>query len=59
MAVHVGEIHTDVLPAPSPAGGTAGEPTPNVLGVAEQVWRDAQRYALTIACRTAAEGFDD
>jgi hypothetical protein len=59
MAVHVDEIHTDVVPAASPPSSSAQESGPKALGAAEEAWREAQRYAVMIARRTTAEGFDD
>ncbi len=59
MAVHVDEIHTDVVPAVAPGGQPGKEPAPTHVGAAEDAWRDAQRALVMMARRTAAEGFDD
>jgi hypothetical protein len=60
MSVHVGEVHTEVVPAaPASAGGSGREQAPERLGAAEEAWSEARRNAAMRSCRTAAEGFDD
>lgn len=59
MAVHVDEIHTDVVPAMAPAGEPPGKATPEHLGAAEQAWLEARRAVTVRGRRTAAEGFGD
>jgi len=60
MAVHVDEIHTDVVPAAEPAGQPTQQPhKAKHLGAAEEAWLDARRSVTVHARRTAAEAFDD
>jgi hypothetical protein len=59
MAVHVDEVHTDVVPAVAPADQPGREPAPAHIGAAEETWRESHRATVMIARRTAAEGFDD
>jgi len=59
MAVHVDEIHTDVVPAAEPAGQPAQQQKAKHLGAAEEAWLDARRAVTMHARRTAAEAFDD
>ncbi|WP_018353263.1 hypothetical protein [Longispora albida] len=70
MGVHVGELHTEVLPAnvqgqAAPAPGAAGSPGAAQPGgkepswVTERRWLDARRRAECLASRVRAEGFDD
>lgn len=60
MAVHVDEIHTDVLPAVMPAAEPSGdEHTPERPAAFEAMWRESHRAALMVHRRTAAHGFDD
>lgn len=59
MAVHVDEIHTDVVPAVAPVDPPGQDMPPERLGLAEDTWREAQRAVTMAARRTAAVGFDD
>ena len=59
MAVHVGELHTDVRPGEEPgqahqdgSGKPGGES-------ADQRWRESRGRTEFLARRVAAEGFDD
>lgn len=60
MTIHVGEMHTDVLPtpgsgagSPAPAEGPAGPDTEDAR------WLQSRGRTEWLARRTAAEGFDD
>jgi hypothetical protein len=59
MAVHVDEVHTDVVPAVAAAVKSGQGGAAEHLGAAEESWRDARRAELVLARRTSAEGFDD
>jgi hypothetical protein len=59
MAVHVDEVHTDVVPEPKTSAGSGHDPSPKHFGAGADSWRDMQRTTLLIRRRTAAEGFDD
>jgi hypothetical protein len=59
MAVHVDEVHTDVVPAVLPSTRPSGEHPPERIGVADDMWRESHRAALMISRRTAAQAFDD
>ncbi|MER7756226.1 hypothetical protein [Kitasatospora sp. NPDC097643] len=60
MSVHIGEVHTDVVPVggpgPAAAGGQGGPVKEAEL--AERLG-DALHRAGWLAARVAAEGFDD
>lgn len=56
MSVHIGELHTDVLPASGPASQSARPDGGRAL--AEKL-REAAERARRLADRVAAEGFDD
>ena len=58
MAVHVDEIHTDVVPGARPASD-GREHAPDRLDGTGEAWRAAERLAQTLAQRVAARGFDD
>ncbi|WP_156178548.1 hypothetical protein [Saccharothrix sp. ST-888] len=53
MSVHIGEIHTDVVPAGAPAEQRGGGQQP-----AERL-PEALAHAEWLRARVAAEGFDD
>ncbi len=57
MSVHIGELHTDVVPSGTPAeGGRSAGPGPEQ---AEERAREARRREEWLAGRTAAEGYED
>lgn len=61
MAVHVGEIHTELSGASAPAAGEArqGEGQPRYPGASEDAWRrDAARLAH-LQARVCAVDFED
>jgi hypothetical protein len=61
MTVHVGEIHTDVVPAPAGTGdgrSDRGGGSPR-LGAAQDAWRQLKWELGRDRCRTESEGFDD
>ncbi len=59
MSVHIGELHTDVVPSGAPAG--SGRSTGPGTGPeqAEERAREARRREEWLAGRTAAEGYED
>jgi hypothetical protein len=59
MVVHVGEIHTDVVPAVAPAGQPAQDASPKSVGARDDAWAESYRFAAMMSRRTAAQGFDD
>lgn len=59
MSVHIGELHTDVLPAGESTGGSGSAPGGPAPEQAEQRARDARRREEWLAGRTAAAGFED
>lgn len=59
MAVHVDEIHTDIVPAQAPSVDGAADHHAERLGAADSAWREAHAAALAQARRVAAWGFDD
>lgn len=57
MSVHIEEIHTRVVPAPSSAEQPPGaEPR---LGAADETWAATYRLMQREGRRTAARDFDD
>jgi hypothetical protein len=60
MTVHVGEMHTDVLPAST---STAASPSTGQVqsgaDTEDSRWLQSRGRAEWLARRTAAEGFDD
>ncbi len=58
MAVHVDELHTDVVPAPG-AGSSPGHPDQGVLGADAERWRELCEHTERRTARTASEAFDD
>ncbi|SEI82771.1 hypothetical protein [Demequina mangrovi] len=62
MAVHVGEVHTD-LSSNGAGGGAAaassGEQAPTYPGVNEDRWSAAERRVTELRRRVRAEDFDD
>jgi hypothetical protein len=56
MTVHVGEMHTDVRPAPEPEAGPGTGPTG---ATADEAWGQSRGRVEWLCLRTAAEGFDD
>ncbi len=57
MAVHVGELHTDIRPADSEVA--AGDDQPGGGRTTEELWEESRGRSAWIAERTAATGFDD
>ncbi|MEU9372824.1 hypothetical protein AB0D94_03470 [Streptomyces sp. NPDC048255] len=58
MSVHIGELHTEVVPAAGPHPPGAGPTGPGAHTAAE-LHREAAERAAWLAARVAAEGFDD
>lgn len=59
MAVHVDEVHTDVVAAGSNAGQPSGPSTQDPLGAAEERWQEARCLTERLAKRVCAEAFHD
>lgn len=59
MTVHVGEVHTDVVPAAAAAPTERAPAPPPRLGAPQETWRQLAWEIKRDRCRTAAEGFDD
>jgi hypothetical protein len=59
MTVHVGEIHTDVVPAAAAGPSDRPAPPPQRLGAPQESWRQVRWEVTRDTCRTAADGFDD
>jgi hypothetical protein len=59
VAVHVDEVHAEVIPSgpAGPATPAAGGAEP--LGTAQERWLEARGFTEALAHRTAAAGFDD
>jgi len=59
VAVHVDEVHAEVIPSgpsgPATSPGAGSEP----LGAAQERWLEARGFTEALAHRTAAAGFDD
>jgi hypothetical protein len=59
MAVHVDEVHTDVVAAGSNAAQSFDPSTQDRLGAAEERWQEARCLTERLANRVCAEAFDD
>ena len=62
MAVHVGEIHTDLsgpLAHGTDGAKVEGDATPHYPGVREDEWRGIQAHVLRLRDRVSAKDFDD
>jgi hypothetical protein len=59
MAVHVDEVHTDVVAAGGNAAPSSEPSTPDRLGAAEERWLEARYLVERLANRVRAEGFHD
>lgn len=62
MSVHVGELHTDVVPiVAGEAAGHDGQQAAHSapLGSDEERWQASRDHYLWLRRRVAAEGFDD
>jgi hypothetical protein len=60
MAVHVGELHTDVRSGEEPGQShQEGSGKPGGGQNADQRWRESRGRTEWLARRVAAEGFDD
>ncbi len=59
MAVHVDEVHADVVPAGPAGAAPAPGARPESLGAAEDRWRETRDRLEWLAGRVRAEGFDD
>jgi hypothetical protein len=59
MAVHVGEIFTDIRPAEAGGPAGAGDGQPGDGRTTEELWNEARGRLNWLRERTAATGFDD
>ncbi|MCX4695767.1 hypothetical protein [Streptomyces sp. NBC_01408] len=59
MSVHIGELHTEVVPAAGPRPPGVGPSGPGGVHSAAEHHREAAERAAWLAARVAAEGFDD
>ncbi|MFC4115214.1 hypothetical protein [Nonomuraea zeae] len=58
MSVHIGELHSDVVPADG--AGAQGEPKgPGSPWAAEERWHELRRRAERLAERVCATRFED
>jgi hypothetical protein len=57
MAVHVGDMFTDIRPADSEA--PSGDGQPGGGRTAEELWDEARGRSAWLRARTAATDFDD
>jgi hypothetical protein len=57
MAVHVGDMFTDIRPADADA--PAGDGQPGGGRTTEELWDEARGRWVWLAARTAATDFDD
>ncbi len=58
MGVHVGELHTEVVPAAGTGADAAAAPQASPAAAQER-WSELRRTAEVLGWRTASEGFDD
>lgn len=58
MSVHVEEVATRVVPAPSSEDQAKASPEPRP-GAAEEAWTRQLKLARRDGCRIEARGFDD
>jgi hypothetical protein len=58
VAVHVGELHTDVVTSEAPASGQPGSPSPPEWETDRRAL-EAMERAAWLRARVRAEGFDD
>lgn len=59
MAVHVGEMFTDIRPAEPEQSSGVGEPQPGGGRSNEDLWDEARGRLTWLRARTAATDFDD
>lgn len=59
MSVHIGELHTEVVPAAGQHPPGAVPTGPGGAHTAAEHHREAAERAAWLAARVAAEGFDD
>ena len=59
MAVHVGEMFTDIRPAEPGQAAGAGDRQPGDGQTMEELWDEARGRLNWLRERTAATGFDD
>jgi hypothetical protein len=58
MSVHIDELHTQLRSTGALPDGPAGQPAPGGQPADERA-AEERRRAAWLACRVAAEGFDD
>ena len=59
MAVHVGDIFTDIRPADPDLASGAGDDQPGAGRTVEELWDEARSRLTWVRSRTAATDFDD
>lgn len=59
MAVHVGDMFTDIRPAESELAPGAGDDQPGGGRTMEELWDEARGRLTWMRSRTAATDFDD
>jgi len=59
VAVHVDEVHTDVVSSGISGPAPAAAPRPDPPGVVEERWRETRCRMEWLAARVRAEAFDD
>jgi hypothetical protein len=59
MAVHVGEMHTDIRPAEATPETATGDAQSGSGRTVDEVWDESRGRLTWIRARTAATGFDD
>jgi hypothetical protein len=60
MAVHVGELHTDVVTAEPPAAAKGGGPAiPSPIWETDRRFTESAERAAFRRARVSADGFDD
>ncbi len=58
-SVHVGEVHTDVIPSAAAGAALPAAAKHEHLGASEEQWQESRCHAEWLRARVAAEGFDD
>jgi hypothetical protein len=59
MAVHVGEMFTDIRPADPEQAAGGGDPGPAGGRTFEDLWEESRERSAWLRERTSAAGFDD
>lgn len=59
MAVHIGELHTDIRPAADDGQGAAAGSGQDSGDTADDRWRESRGRRTWIEARTSAYGYED